>query len=64
MSKINAFVFARGGSKGLPKKNILPIGGLPMLVHGIRLAKRLDSVDRIYVSSDCEEIFNSERGWC
>ena len=62
MRKVNAFVFARGGSKGLPKKNILPIGGLPLLVHGIRLAKRLDSVDRIYVSSDCEEILTIAKG--
>ena len=51
-----AFVFARGGSKGLPKKNVLPIGGLPMLAHGIRLALDLKEVDRIYVSTDCEEI--------
>ena len=56
MSKVNAFVFARGGSKGLPRKNILPIGGLPMIVHGIRLAQSLESVERVYVSSDCEEI--------
>lgn len=51
-----AFVFARGGSKGLPRKNILPIGGLPMLAHGIRLALDLQQVDRVYVSTDCEEI--------
>ena len=56
MSKVNAFVFARGGSKGLPRKNVLPIGGMPMVVHGIRLAQRLESVERVYVSSDCEEI--------
>jgi CMP-N-acetylneuraminic acid synthetase len=56
LSKACAFIFARGGSKGLPKKNILPIGGLPMLVHGIRIAQQLDNVKEIYVSTDCDEI--------
>jgi N-acylneuraminate cytidylyltransferase len=56
MSKVCAFIFARGGSKGLPKKNILSIGGYPMLVHGIRIAQQLVQVDRIYVSTDCDEI--------
>ena len=58
MIKTSAFVFARGGSKGLPRKNILPLGGLPMLVHGIRLAQKLDGVDGVYVSSDCQEILS------
>ncbi len=40
----------------MPRKNVLPIGGLPMLVHGIRIAQNLDEVDGIYVSTDCDEI--------
>lgn len=56
MSKTCAFVFARGGSKGLPRKNILPIGGLPMMVHSIRIAQQLDKVEEVYVSTDCVEI--------
>ena len=51
-----AFVFARGGSKGLPKKNILPIGGLPMLAHGINIAHELKQVDHVYISTDCDQI--------
>lgn len=51
-----AFIFARGGSKGLPKKNILPIGGIPMLAYGIRVAQGLKEIDRVYVSTDCDEI--------
>ena len=54
--KTFCFIFARGGSKGIPKKNILPIAGLPLLVHSINSAKRLKEVDRIFVSTDCEEI--------
>ena len=53
---IFCFIFARGGSKGIPKKNILPIAGLPLLVHSINLAKSLSKVDKIFVSTDCEEI--------
>lgn len=56
MSKVCAFVFARGGSKGLPRKNILPIGGMPMLAHGIRIAQQIKKIDGIYVSTDCGEI--------
>lgn len=51
-----AFIFARGGSKGLPRKNVLTIGGIPMLAHGIKTAHSLQGVDRVYVSTDCEEI--------
>jgi len=56
MSKTFAFVFARGGSKSLPRKNILSIGGIPLLAHGIRLANQLQDVDKVYVSTDCKEI--------
>ena len=56
MTKTYAFVFARGGSKGLPKKNILPIAGMPMIAHSIEIAHKLRGVDHIYVSTDCDEI--------
>jgi CMP-N-acetylneuraminic acid synthetase len=51
-----AFIFARGGSKGLPNKNILPIAGQPMLAHGIRIARQLEEVSAVFVSTDCPEI--------
>ncbi len=54
--KTFCFIFARGGSKGIPNKNILPIGGLPLLVHSINLAKSLGEVDKIFVSTDCKVI--------
>lgn len=56
MDKTCAFIFARGGSKGLPRKNILPIAGHPLLVHGIIVAQQLHNIDGIYVSTDCDEI--------
>ncbi len=47
-----AFIFARGGSKGLPGKNIRLLGGIPLLAHGIRLAQSIDRVERVFVSTD------------
>jgi len=51
-----AFVFARGGSKGLPRKNILPLGGKPLLGWSIDLAKSLIDIDRVFVSTEDAEI--------
>jgi N-acylneuraminate cytidylyltransferase len=51
-----AFIFARGGSKGLPGKNIKEFGGIPLLAHGIRLANAMDRVERVYVSTDDAQI--------
>jgi CMP-N-acetylneuraminic acid synthetase len=51
-----AFIFARGGSKGLPGKNIKLLGGIPLLAHGIRLAQAMDQVERVFVSTDDTQI--------
>ncbi|MBW0180973.1 MAG: acylneuraminate cytidylyltransferase family protein [Vulcanococcus sp.] len=56
MRKTCVFVFARGGSKGLPRKNLLPIRGLPLVAHSIRMAQLLGDTEGIYVSTDCREI--------
>ena len=47
---------ARGGSKGLPRKNLYPLAGLPLVVHTLRCALAVGSFDRIIVSTDDEEI--------
>ncbi len=49
---IIAFIFARGGSKGLPGKNIRLLGDRPLLAHGIRLAQTMPQIERIFVSTD------------
>lgn len=54
--RIFAFIFARGGSKGLPGKNIKELGGIPLLAHGIRLAKAMDRIERVFVSTDDAQI--------
>jgi CMP-N-acetylneuraminic acid synthetase len=56
-----AFVFARGGSKGVPRKNLMPLGGLPLLAHSIRTAQQLPSVTGVWVSTDDEEIASVAR---
>ena len=56
MTKICAFVFARGGSKGLPRKNVLLINGIPLVAHSILQARQIRNVDLIFVSTDCQEI--------
>ncbi|NRA80254.1 MAG: acylneuraminate cytidylyltransferase family protein [Pseudoalteromonas sp.] len=53
---IYAFIFARGGSKGLPRKNILPLAGKPLINWSIDIAKSVPDISRIFVSTDDEEI--------
>ncbi len=56
--KIFAFIFARGGSKEIKNKNIKIFAGQPLLNHTINFAKKLNFVDKIYVSSDSKKIRN------
>lgn len=51
-----AIITARGGSKGLPRKNILPFCGKPLIAHTIEAAKNCQVIDRILVSTDDNEI--------
>ena len=53
---VNCFIFARGGSKGLLKKNIKMFHGSPLISHSIRLAKSASFIDRVFVSTDCNKI--------
>ncbi|MDC8758883.1 cytidylyltransferase domain-containing protein [Janthinobacterium fluminis] len=51
-----AVVTARGGSKGVPGKNILPIGGRPLIEWTIDAARASRYIDRLILSSDDEAI--------
>jgi len=53
---IVAFVFARGGSKGVPRKNLRPLGGISLLARAVRCAKAVPGIKRVIVSTDSEEI--------
>ncbi len=51
-----ACIFARGGSKGLPGKNVRPLAGLPLIGHAIQAALATPRVARCVVSTDDPEI--------
>ena len=51
-----AFIFARGGSKGLPGKNIRPLGGKPLIAWSIEHALTVKRIKRVIVSTDSDEI--------
>ena len=51
-----AFIPARGGSKGLPGKNIRPICGKPLIAWSIEQALESKLIADVYVSTDCESI--------
>jgi N-acylneuraminate cytidylyltransferase len=54
--KVLAIITARGGSKGLPGKNIIDLAGKPMLAWSIEAARRSRYIDRLVLSSDDEDI--------
>lgn len=49
-------VFARGGSKGVPRKNIRPLAGKPLIAYAIETALESQWIDRVVVSTDDTEI--------
>lgn len=53
-----AIIPARGGSKGLPGKNIKELNGLPLIVHTIRAATSSKHIKKVFVSTDDKEILN------
>jgi N-acylneuraminate cytidylyltransferase len=54
-------ITARGGSKGLPRKNLLPFRGAPLIAWTIEAARAAKSIDRLILSSDDEEIIEIAR---
>jgi CMP-N-acetylneuraminic acid synthetase len=51
-----AVIPARGGSKGLPGKNVRLLAGLPLIAHSIRFASLCPEIDYCVISTDSEEI--------
>ena len=56
MTEIISIIPARGGSKELPRKNVLPFLREPLIAHTIRQSLRSQRVNRTFVSTDDEEI--------
>lgn len=56
-----AIIPARGGSKGLPGKNIRPLAGKPLIAWSIQQALAANCVDEVYVSTDDPDIANASK---
>ena len=54
--KFNVLILARGGSKSIPKKNLIKLGDKPIIAHPIISAKSSDMIEDVYVSTDDAEI--------
>jgi CMP-N-acetylneuraminic acid synthetase len=54
--KVVAFIFARGGSKGLPDKNIRVLAGKPLVQYSIETAFATPSISKVFVSTDNKKI--------
>jgi CMP-N-acetylneuraminic acid synthetase len=61
--KTVGFIFARGGSKGLPGKNIRPLMGKPLIAWSIEQALSVNRIEKVIVSTDSEEIANVARAY-
>jgi N-acylneuraminate cytidylyltransferase len=61
--KVLALIPARGGSKGVPRKNLREAGGRPLIAWSIAAARASQLVDRVVVSSDDAEILAVAREW-
>lgn len=57
--KMIGLIPARGGSKGLPDKNIMEIDGKPLIAHTIEAALHSQYITDVYVTSDSEAILNT-----
>ncbi len=55
---IDAVILARGGSKGIPRKNLLPFLGVPLVELSLRQAKNSKLIRNTYLSSDSREILS------
>ncbi|GED67587.1 hypothetical protein BRE01_12890 [Brevibacillus reuszeri] len=58
-----AIIPARGGSKGVPRKNLRNLSGKPLIAWTIEAAKKSSYIDRLVVSTDDEEIADVARQW-
>lgn len=61
--EVLAVIPARGGSKGLPRKNLALLGGIPLIAHSIKAAQASRAVTRVVVSTDDEEIAETARAF-
>ncbi len=58
-----AVIPARGGSRGVPRKNLRRVGGIPLVARAITSARQSQRIDRVVVSTDDDEIAAVAREW-
>jgi N-acylneuraminate cytidylyltransferase len=63
MSNVLALIPARGGSKGIPGKNIMPIAGKPLIAYSILQAQQSKRITRTIVTTDDAQIAYVAREW-
>ncbi len=61
--EILAIIPARGGSQGIPRKNVLPLARVPLIAHSIHQARATPAIGRVVVSTDDGEIAGVARAW-
>ena len=61
--KIITVIPARGGSKGLPGKNILPLNGYPLLAYSVAAGLQTPEITRVICSTDSEDIAKVARDY-
>ena len=61
--KTYAFIFARGGSKGVTGKNTRLLGGIPLLAHSIKLAQQISQIEEVFVSTEDKSITEVAQNW-
>jgi CMP-N-acetylneuraminic acid synthetase len=63
MQQVLALIPARGGSKGIPRKNVMTLAGKPVIAYSILQAQASRRISRIVVSTDDEETGRVARQW-
>lgn len=61
--EVIAIIPARGGSKGIPRKNIAELAGKPLVAYSVLAARHAKLVDRVVVSTEDEEIAEIATAW-
>ena len=58
-----AIIPARGGSQGIPNKNIVQLGSVPLIAYSIYAARQSNKIDKVVVSTDSNEISDIATQW-
>ncbi|MDQ7878005.1 acylneuraminate cytidylyltransferase [Microbacterium sp. QXD-8] len=63
MSETVAIIPARGGSKGIPRKNLQRVGGVPLVARAVEAARTCPAIDRVVVTTDDADIAAVAAEW-